>query len=417
MPRFTAFYAVLICLLSSQVLAERYSVEEDSFGGYTAKKVDNADHPVKAPANLVSQPEAASELTTQETREPDTPPTQTKLDDGQPGTDTKSGSADDQVANQEELNHELIGNVGDKLSPFEREFIKGEERERARVLDALKNAPKSEPYDATAVNPVEFVDGDELLKGKRPESERSSYYTVVDADGTVRNITYDLEAVEAAMDEAQKKKIEFTEANILNWSSSNIELPESADPFAARLFAQNTTSADYFKRFSESCCDRLPNVEVKSLIPGKSLYFEINEDQLAYRFSGGDSRFLLLRLPKTYKALALKLNSYIRAHKFHGVENGVFFPQLVTLDEDKKPLRIFTGPLLKYHPETWVAHGFLQGLFQIDTTESGAERFLLINTTRDILRQSSSIDDSEGFTHIDHMGIGTIEVELMAVEQ
>lgn len=390
--RSTVVLLVALCVFSLEALAERYSVEQDSFGGYSAKKVDDAqqaDVPV-----IDSQPE------------PEEPQQQAKLEQPpEPPVSPKSQNVTD---------NEYLGDVGDSLSPFEKEYIETERLERSKVLGAIRGAPPLNDFDATRVNSEEFVDGDKLLiDGGRPSSEGSRYYTVVDADGTVRNIDYDADAVQAALEKEREKKIEFTEASVLEKSAASADLPESADPFAAALFAKNFTSDDYFDGFSSTCCQTLPNVDFIELELGKAHYYEMNEDQLPYRFSGGDSRFLLLSLPQTKEKQALSIRSFVRRHKRFGIDNGVFFPQLVTLDSDKQPLRIFTGPLLKYHSETWLAHGYLEGFFQLDSTKGGGERFLLVNTTRDILGQTSSIESDEELISIEHMEIGTLELKLL----
>lgn len=398
MHRITALLAVCIYILPLNAYSERYSVEEDSFGGYTAKKIETspASNALTVPNPAPSEDQFSAQE--QEHTEVVTSP-----------PDQKKSSVKSENSNS------YIGNVGDKLSPFEKAYIETEKLERKKALDALKNAPISgEAKNLTDVNPSDYVDGDDLLKkGSRAASEGSSYYTMVDADGSVRNVEYDRDAVQEALDIQSSKKIEFTETDILLKSKSSLELPESADPFAAQLLAGNNTSNSYFEAFSVSCCESLPEPESTEMELGKSHYFELNGDQLPYRFSDGDSRFILLALPKSRHKQALKLRSFIRRHKSHGIENGVFFPQLVTLDEAKKPLRIFTGPLLKYHSETWLAHGYLEGFFQLDPTKKGKERYLLVNTTRDILKQESNIEDEDGLTIIQHMEIGTIELELL----
>ncbi len=396
MPRLvsslTAF-SCAVCLMPSLALAERYSVEEDSFGGFSAKKVD----------------ETAERLESREEPSESIQPI--------PKVDEPSPQSKPEEAAKKTEKHELLGDVGASLSPFEKEYIENEKREKARVLQAIKGVSSTDAYDATKVDPLDYVDGDELLKnGKQSVSERSRYYTAVDAEGRLSNIDYDPEAVQEALEREKETKIEYTEANILRRSEGGLTLPDTAEPFAVKLLTDNYTTKTYFEEFSNSCCDKLPNIDVTELQLGKSHFFDLNEDQLAYRFAGGDSRFLLLSLPQTKAAQPIRLRSFIRAHKRFAIEHGVFFPQLVTLDKDKKPLRIFTGPLLQYQPETWLAHGFLQGVFQLDASPKGGEKYLLLNTTRDIQRETSNIDDDEGLLSIDHMGIGTLEIQLLLEE-
>jgi hypothetical protein len=403
MLKHTASIVVSLSLLSSVAMAERYSVEEDSFGSLSAKKVESLSKdsvPESAPS--VDVPSIPSPVAKE------APPQASQAD------------VSSEVKVEKETKDQYIGDVGVKLSPFEKAYIEREraereKAERARVLDAIKKAPRAASDNVLDVDPTEYVDGDELLNSGRRPKEGTRYYTMTDADGRLRNVEYDKGAVQVELDSNQDK-IEFTEANILLKSPQKVELPESADPIAVQLLGGGLTSDDYFSSFAKACCENLPNISTTQMELDKSYYFELGDDQLPYRFSGGDSRFLLLTLPETRTVQALKLRSFIRRHKNQNVENGVFFPQLVTLDKDKKPLRIFTGPLLKYHPETWIAHGFLEGFFQIDSTKKGAERYLLVNTTREILQQESSIEDENGLTEIEHMEIGTLELTLVVGE-
>ena len=82
------------------------------------------------------------------------------------------------------------------------------------------------------------------------------------------------------------------------------------------------------------------------------------------------------------------------------------------MDSEKRPLRILTGPLLKYQSETWTTHGYLEGVFQINRSEEKDERYVLINTTNDVLRQTSTIE-SEDPIEIAHMSVGSFEIEAI----
>ena len=126
---------------------------------------------------------------------------------------------------------------------------------------------------------------------------------------------------------------------------------------------------------------------------------------------------MLLSLPEeSDQNYPVQVKTFIRQHQKQGVEHGVFFPQLVTLDGDKNPVRIFTGPLLKFHAETWAAHGYLEGVFELGEGIDQVERYLLINTTKEALGLSSTIETEDDEITIEHMDIGSIEVKVLLEE-
>ena len=126
-----------------------------------------------------------------------------------------------------------------------------------------------------------------------------------------------------------------------------LELPEGADPIAASILnSGDTLSSSYMDTFTKYCCVNLPNQDIPNIELGKPRFFPLTQEALPYRFNEGDSRYIIIRLPSDSSAnYPLRLRSFIRGHKKWGIEHGVFFPQLVTLDKDKKPLRIFSAVL------------------------------------------------------------------------
>jgi len=310
-----------------------------------------------------------------------------------------------------------------EISIFEQKYIESEQAEGAKILKGLTSGGSSRPYDATEVNAVDFVDADsdDIEKyGGTPREGKVPYYITVDEYGRPRNVSYDPDAAKAALNKQKDTKLDYTQASVferpVNNGKSLSDLPSSADPVAVAILSSGKYEAqpDYFQSFSESCCDKLPNKETPALLPGKYLYFDITQASLPYRFKEGDSRYVLLKLPNESKQnFPLRVRSFIRKHAQKSIDHGVFFPQLITLDKDRKPVRIFAGPLLKYHEETWTNHGFLEGVFEIDRSEAKDERYVLINTTKDALKQSSFVENDDGEINIKHMGIGTFEVEVL----
>jgi len=391
----TAITSTYVLLLSSSMLAqaERYSVEEDSFGGYSAQIIEAKEPETKeSEAAPVSEPESASPAeSTQTVQLP------------QPAASVQSGqlpqSAKSAQAVQLPQSDQSVEPQQKKISIFEQKFIEAERAEKAAILKKIKEGGGSVlKYDATDVNPLNFVDGDDLAKrGGLREVEKAPYYISVDADGRQQTTFYDPALIKEALDKEKDNTLEYTSAQVFKRSDSEdskLALPEGADPIAAGFLGSTEgLLVTYFDGFVEHCCESLPNRDAPKIKLGKPRFFALSQEELPYRFNEGDSRYLLLTLPHdSSENYPLRLRSFIRKHKKRSIEHGVFFPQIVTLDKEKKPVRIFTGPLLKYHEETWSAHGFLEGIFEIDRSELADERYLLINTTKDALKQSSVIE-------------------------
>jgi len=395
--RFLLFVSLLVAY--SVVNAERYSVEEDSFGHFSAQKVED-EQVVKSPAAPADTSVPVESIV---------PVDSAATVDSR----ASSGSIDPAV------------NPGErKISIFEQKFLEAERKAKADVVRELTGERGASDYDATEVNPVNFIDGDDLVThGGIRDVNKAPYYITTDADGSQHTTFYDPVSVKEALDKQKENKITYTSAQILKREGSEaVDLSVSldgVDPIAAGILGLGGDSPikTHFDIFSETCCASLPNQDAPDITIGKYHYFTLTQDDLPYRFSEGDSRYLLLSLPGNKgKNFPLRLRTFIRKHNAHNIENGVFFPQLITLDKDKNPLRMFTGPLLQYHEETWASHGYLEGVFQINRPGSEGEWYLLVNTTREALKQSSTIDGEEGAITIEHMGVGDFEIQIL-VEQ
>lgn len=424
MNRLKQFQFLLLSILfTSGVTAERYSVNEDSFGGVSAKPVEAV-----TPTNndsLSSNHALTNTLDNNHT-------------DGEQAEETPQ--ANDAAANQEVTSSAAINPRQDKLGPtkaigevpakrklsvFEKAYYDAERKAQAEALKNLQTSSQDSlgAYDATKVDPVKFMDGDELERtGARKDVEKAPYFITVDVDGKPINTHYDPVLVSEALDKQRNKKIEYTQARVYEeynhtGNSAALDLPEGADPVAAQLLSSGEKEFNlYFEAFTQHCCQQLPNIVTPSVEFGRPRGFKLTQEDLYYRFNDGDSRFLLVRLPAEGRDnYPLRIRSFIRTFKKLSIDRGVFFPQIITLNTEYKPVRIMTGPVLKYQAETWSKHGYLEGVFQIDRSEEKDERYVLINTTRDVLRQSSVID-AENPIEIQHMSIGSFEIEAILEE-
>jgi len=438
----------LSVFIASGVSAERYSVAKDSFGGLFAEAVE-----VKTEREEVStNKKNVSDNTIVKNKENEKPKSaliaipnneaQVKnnisADKALSPQDSSSSHSTNvsEVAASEPKNVEAVIDVQQhsdtserkkapkrKLSVFEKAYYESETKAKAEVLKNLgankSNQNASEAYDATEVASIKFVDGDVLERtGAREEVEKAPYFITVDADGKPQNTFFDPVLVNEALDKQRNKKIEYTQARVYEkfnqQGDGELDLPEGADPVAVQLLNSGKKEFDlYFEAFTKQCCEQLPNILTSSVELGRPQAFQLTDEDVYYRFSDGDSRFLLVSLPsETNENYPFRIRTFIRTFKKLSVNHGVFFPQIITLNANKVPVRIMTGPLLRYQAETWSTHGYLEGVFQIDRSEEKDERYVLINTTQDVLRQSSVID-SEDPIEINHMSIGSFEIEAI----
>ena len=135
-----------------------------------------------------------------------------------------------------------------KLSIFEQKYLESELIERERILSAIKNnnVQKSET-DSELVNLDEYVDSETL---RRPGSDENSsrYFVTVDPDGTRRNIFYDSDEVREILFQERNPKIKFTDTVIYEKKSSDVSLPETAEPDALKILSgSNDSFISYFK--------------------------------------------------------------------------------------------------------------------------------------------------------------------------
>ncbi|MFT7185316.1 MAG: hypothetical protein ACI84K_000691 [Pseudohongiellaceae bacterium] len=427
------YMLVLSVFIASSVSAERYSVTEDSFGGVSAEPVEvkSSSETIKQKDVSTAEPNAEVEINTAVSAD------KAKLSQ----YDSSVSSSKIPVAGQSEQKKlESVSNIGQqesdvsdgtsppqrKLSVFEKAYYESERKAKAEVLKNLTgNKNKQETlgsYDATDIDTINFVDGDILERtGAREEVEKAPYFITIDENGNPRNTFYDPVLVNEALDKQQNNKVEYTQATVYEKfsqdGSGEFDLPEGADPIAAMLLTSGEKEFDvYFETFTKQCCEHLPNIITPLVEMGRPRAYQLTNEDLYYRFSDGDSRFLLVSLPsEKNENYPLRIRTFIRTFKKLSINHGVFFPQIITLNAEKKPVRIMTGPLLKYQAETWSTHGYLEGVFQIDRSEEKDERYVLINTTRDVLRQSSVIDTKEPL-EISHMSIGSFEIEAILEE-
>jgi len=317
-----AFLLISLFCCASVTFAERYHVTEDSFGSYSAK-------PVTQEPDI--QEEAADE---EEPLKKSPPPQITENSTTTPSviSDTDNNISKDESSEQKK-----------SISIFEQKYLEAERKARKKILTNLKKGDGDQAYDATAINEADYVDGDDLLKsGGDLKKEDAPYFIFTDSAGNQVTTFYDPALEKDALLKLRQKKIVFTDANIYKkdepeGTEATSALPENADPVALQILgAEGRQLESYFDSFSKRCCSKLPSGKIPEIVAGRSYSFSLKQQNLPYRFNEGDSRYLLLRLPEKTENYPFLLRTFIRKYKKLGIEHGVFFPQLITLDASNK---------------------------------------------------------------------------------
>lgn len=431
-------------------IAERYIVADDAFGNTGAKQVSELDEDELEQLNR-REIEAADNLEGASTNSSLNEPTNSTPDSlssspgssaapvagtgGSTGRDdaalssenspsgssvTKGGaddlndpevtsdSADLRLDGEAQLSSDAENDLAE--NPFERALRESQQNETDEVVKRLRAQGGDPSFDATKVNPADFVDSEDLLQGNVGSDGERPFFVTFDNEGDSNVIFYSPQVMQ---EEVNRRNTEEQLSDAVVYTPDNVDselvLPEGADPVAAQ-FLKSGNRASYFSRFSGRCCKKIPNVGVLELRRDKGLHVPINREDFSYRFIDGDSRYRLVRLPDVGKSFLITLKTFVKSYKKQGIQHGAFIPQVVMLDRDKNITRIITNLSAESHAETWSAYGYLKSVIEVDQTGIDAETLLLVYTRADDLRRSSTVEDSSGSWEIKHMEIGSLEV-------
>lgn len=430
---------IALCALASPSHAERYYVTQDGFGNVDAEKqsaqTEQEGGPSKRAPLLV--PEAvAPAVVESDTVEPDTAkpsiakPSITETSTTEPSIDepgtveTASSKAAEASAKPVEVSSDVLEVL--PVLKFEASLNSDTDTRVTRQKKILSSFERAflesegqNPYDATAIDEALYVDSQDLLEGKVSQQAQQPFFITRDRYGNESVTFYSPSLAQEAKDNADQL-IRYTQATVYSRSEQNrvsTRLPADADPVAVQILLQGEAPGEsYFESFVKRCCERLPKAGVKVLEFGRSELLNIDRDLLPYRFTEGDSRYVIIRLPESSSNYPFEIRSFIHRYKQESVESGVFFPQLVTLNKALKPMRVIVDPVLEYVPETWSGYGYLKGFFEIDRTKDLEEEYILINTTREALKTTSEYSHPESPIIVQHMKFGSLGVKALPSE-
>lgn len=446
-------FGIVLAASSTDLLAERYRVVEDSFGNFdaspekskavskdasplpTGPAVKSDETPSSQDAELIKNiPNAASSV--QAIAAPTDNSTSLLTDaknldsrsadsvvGGVVGSAVSGEGVEDSSSTSNQLSSASDIKVAELELGAEPELVAGEVKEEEppqRVLGVFERAflenEGANPYDATVVDESDFVDGDALLEGRVEREGEQPFFITRDVEGNESVTFYSPSLAQKARADSNKK-LKFSKSTIYKESDNDgvyvSDLPSGADPIAVHILsAGKGVFENYFDAFGKRCCQLLPKAGIKVLSFERSQHLKVERESLPYRFNEGDSRYLIFKLPDSLDNFAIQLRAFIRRFKDQNIKHGVFYPQLVMLDAEMRPLRIIADPVLDYTPENWSGYGYLQGVFEVYRTEGNEEVYVMLNTTKDHLRKVSQYD-TEGGIEIRHMRYGELGVKAL----
>lgn len=343
------------------------------------------------------------------------------LDTESEETSTAKSAALPQDINQKVLGAETPASVLSPIdqvkvkqeNPFDRALRESQANETDEVVKRLRAQGGDDRFDATKVNPADFVDSEDLIQGNVNSEGERPFFVTFDGDGDSNVIFYSPQVIQ---DEIKRREVEEVLSDAVVFTPedarNSLSLPEGADPVAAQILASGYKKS-YFERFTDRCCEGLPNVGVLSLRLDKGLHVPLDRDDFSYRFADGDSRYQLVRLPDVRKNYLLTIKTFVRSYKKLGIDHGAFIPQIVLLDREKRVTRILSQLSSDSHAETWSSYGYLKSVIEVEQSEIDYDAFLLVYTRASDLRRVSTIEDSSGAWEIKHMEIGSLEVAVV----
>ncbi|UZE94662.1 MalM family protein [Alkalimarinus alittae] len=388
-----------VLVFSTHVNAEKYFTWVDEMGRVNHTVIPEEDNPLIKPGhkdNLekktdVSDVSAVGEF--EQAPNPSKPTAPIVSERNSPSIPTETNATND-------IPHSL------KLDASETSVQPTEQKEAVRKIE---------------INEADYIDGDVLLEqGSVRDDSDLPYYTWTDAEGIIRNTPYrpgsSSDAVKQSKggEKAEKIEPEYTVYDeYLKVDSSVIggsQLKQSEmDDFAQTLFFSDNTE-NFIDTFSKQCCTDLVKESPESLSFEDSVYIELDKNASTHYFSEGKSPYKLVELPHLQERYSLKLKTFIKTSSKTGVKNGVFFPQLVFLNDEFEVLRIVRNPVLEYVPENWRRHGYLKGLFEMDGGDNS--RYILINTTKENLRARNQVENKNTVI-LNNQKLGAIELEAL----
>ena len=250
-----------------------------------------------------------------------------------------------------------------------------------------------------------YIDAAELEKAGFQRDDRQKFYTYVDESGQFRSRPYqDVNQLETA------SPSQLTGQQILaeeQWLVAP-KAPEAAEAEAARILGLNNVQATRdIDRLADACCVELLEYMRKLEYPvdeidaDDGIALNIEADEADFGFGTGRSTFRVISLEEMREASRVRLRSFVHANK-----SDLFYPAVMTLDADWKPVRLFNNILYSYEPDSWFRRAYLEGFLELDPSREAYA--VVLSRQGDQSRKSVVYPDEFGPAVLNHVRHGTL---------
>ncbi|WP_162628823.1 MalM family protein [Marinobacter bohaiensis] len=160
------------------------------------------------------------------------------------------------------------------------------------------------------------------------------------------------------------------------------------------------------QRWRERCCGGLPVTDLAQWDDSREFQLDLDDLAPTYRFASGESVYRLVRLPEpaAVSAFVAQVRSYI--------DNTVFVPTLVFLDEEMAVQRLVTDLAFDYAAENWHRLGYLEA--RVPVFPGRGERWLLILSRQQDQVGQTVIESEAGPRVLHHAHSGLLGLVQLA---
>lgn len=276
---------------------------------------------------------------------------------------------------------------------------------------------RDDPVLRHGVRSSDYIDADAFeTQGFARGDQSNPYYTWMDEQGRMHNSPV---PPKGPVQPPSAPEIAFTEGRQIEFERSQPLLPnldgsDQSDALKALLAGSEKGDALY-QELQRLCCEQLPEKLFTELKAEQPRYDELNHFSPHFDFPMGKSYYAGFKLPGSKSVYGLRIRSF--------ANKNVVYPSLLFLDEAKRPTRLVSDAVYKFHPETWSRYAFIEGVVPVRVHQG--ERYVLVLTTSED-RALQTLDnkpfkrplqalevDGEGIQSHQHSEQGSFEVAIV----
>ncbi len=406
-PRLAALFIPVCIAMSAH--ADRYYTWIDENGEVRHTLISEPAQPEKTTKNEDNDSEPLSPPLQVEERQRQATPDATE-----PGGLVSSEYSSDSGADRE-TREELSGSGQEELGIVESKSLvnAGDNKPKQETpLSGSANSkgnavvPKGASPHIRRFEGEDYVDAENLEAQGVAPAKPQRFYTVIDSDGSFRNIPYPEDAQITTQSQVQPVLPESFQIVAKEQVLEGVNPKMQADSYAVELFGLDSKKRE-IDIVADHCCEALKTFDRVEFDLSEGNLLEINERDYSYQFGLGASLLRILSLPDMEEELTFGIRTYAGPK--------VFYPSVLVLDEEFKPQRLIQDIVYVYEPENWFRYGYLEGFFKVDLARS---RYLVIFTTKDDERKRTVVEGIEDRPIVmNHAGMGIVHVSRAGVAE